>query len=128
MLRWQRRLGFTYATRSRNTTVTEEQIYYFNRNQGDRRENLERSIECFHKSLEIYRQDEFPEKWKINQEDLRESYRELKLLPEAIQNGNNKLSAEYIIRTAQSHESRIRANLIRANLTIFAAQSHFALL
>jgi hypothetical protein len=31
---------------------------------------MEKSIECFNKSLEIFTQDEFPEKWKINQEDL----------------------------------------------------------
>ena len=52
-------------------------LAYFNRDKGDRRENLERSIECFSKSLEIYTQDKFPEKWKINQEDLRESLRSL---------------------------------------------------
>jgi hypothetical protein len=52
-------------------------LAYFNRNQGDRRENLERSIECFNKSLEIYTRNEFLEKWKINQDDLRESLRSL---------------------------------------------------
>jgi tetratricopeptide (TPR) repeat protein len=45
-------------------------LAYQNRSQGDRRENLERSIECFNKSLEIFTQDEFPETWKINQDDL----------------------------------------------------------
>jgi hypothetical protein len=58
-------------------------LAYFNRNQGDRKENLERSIECFNKSLEIYTQDEFPEKWDINQQDLRESYRCLELFHES---------------------------------------------
>ncbi len=48
-------------------------LAYFNRNKGDRRENLERSIECFNKSLEIFTQNEFPEKWRINQEDLEKS-------------------------------------------------------
>jgi hypothetical protein len=48
-------------------------LAYFNRNQGDRRDNLERSIECFNKSLEVFTQNEFPEKWKINQDDLRKS-------------------------------------------------------
>ena len=61
-------------------------LAYFNRNQGDRRENLERSIECFNKSLEVYRQDEFPEQWKINQEDLRQSYRLLKSLSKPLSN------------------------------------------
>jgi uncharacterized NAD(P)/FAD-binding protein YdhS len=56
-------------------------LAYFNRNQGDRRENLERSIECFNKSLEIYTQDEFPEKWKINQDDLSQSQLSLEALP-----------------------------------------------
>jgi hypothetical protein len=28
MIRWQRRLGFTYATRTREHNVTEDQIYY----------------------------------------------------------------------------------------------------
>jgi Tetratricopeptide repeat len=54
-------------------------LAYFNRNQGDRRENLERSIECFNKSLGIFTQDEFPEKWRINQDDLGESLKLLEL-------------------------------------------------
>ena len=37
---------------------------------GDRLDNLERSIEYFNKSLEIYTQNEFPEQWKINQDNL----------------------------------------------------------
>jgi uncharacterized protein YjbI with pentapeptide repeats len=56
-------------------------LAYFNRNQGDRRENLERSIECFKKSLEIFTQNEFPDKWKINHEDLAICERSLALLP-----------------------------------------------
>jgi hypothetical protein len=52
-------------------------LAYFNRNQGDRKENLERSIECFNKSLEIHTQHDFPEKWKINQDDLKESEKSL---------------------------------------------------
>jgi uncharacterized protein YjbI with pentapeptide repeats len=102
-------------------------LAYQNRSQGSRKDNLERSIECFYKSLEIYKQDKFPEKWKINQADLKESYRDLKLLLEVIQKSNNQLSAEHIIHTAQSTASRIRANLIRANLMIFSAQSDLAL-
>jgi hypothetical protein len=58
-------------------------LAYQNRSQGDRRENLERSIECFNKSLEIFTQDEFPEKWKINQDDLGASQRYLELLPKS---------------------------------------------
>jgi tetratricopeptide (TPR) repeat protein len=45
-------------------------LAYFNRNQGDRQENLQKSIECFNKSLEVYTQAEFPAKWQINQDDL----------------------------------------------------------
>jgi uncharacterized protein YjbI with pentapeptide repeats len=52
-------------------------LAYFNRIQGDRRENLERSIECFNKSLEIFTQDDFPEKWRVNQEDLAKSQRSI---------------------------------------------------
>jgi hypothetical protein len=48
-------------------------LAYFQRNQGDRQENLEKSIECFNKSLEIYTQQEFPAKWQINQDDLKQS-------------------------------------------------------
>ena len=55
-------------------------LAYFNRNQGDRRENLKRSIKCFKKSIEIYTQNEFPEKWKINRDDLIESLKSLKSL------------------------------------------------
>jgi tetratricopeptide (TPR) repeat protein len=62
-------------------------LAYFQRNQDDRQENLEKSIECFNKSLEIYTQHEFPTKWQINQDDLQESLRtleEIKDSPAAI--------------------------------------------
>jgi Tetratricopeptide repeat len=55
-------------------------LAYFNRNKGDRKENLERSIECFKQSLEIFIQDEFPEKYKINQDDLNQSQLSLELI------------------------------------------------
>jgi uncharacterized protein YjbI with pentapeptide repeats len=45
-------------------------LAYQNRRQGDRKENLERSIECFNKSLAIFTQNDFPDKWKINYHDL----------------------------------------------------------
>jgi Tetratricopeptide repeat len=57
-------------------------LAYFNRNQGDRKENLERSIKCFNQSLEIFTQDEFIEKWEISQNDLVESQRSLELYKE----------------------------------------------
>jgi tetratricopeptide (TPR) repeat protein len=59
-------------------------LAYQNRSRGDRRENLERSIECFDKSLEIFTQDKFPEKWKISQDDLVESQRLLELYKESL--------------------------------------------
>jgi uncharacterized protein YjbI with pentapeptide repeats len=55
-------------------------LAYFNRIKGNRRENLEISIECFNKSLEIFTQNEFPEKWKINQDDLNQSQLSLELI------------------------------------------------
>ncbi len=53
-------------------------LAYQNRIQGNRGSNLEQSIECFNNSLEIYTKDDFPEKWKINQQDLMESQRLIK--------------------------------------------------
>ena len=44
MLRWQRRLGFTYATRSRNTTVTEDQIYYRKQSPSQTAETAKKQI------------------------------------------------------------------------------------
>jgi tetratricopeptide (TPR) repeat protein len=58
-------------------------LAYFQRNQGDRPENLERSIECFNKSLEVYTQQEFPAKWQINQDDLKESIESLQEIRDA---------------------------------------------
>lgn len=59
-------------------------LAYFNRKQGDRKENLERSIKCFNKSLEIFTQDKFPEKWKMNQQGLKKSLKSLLLLQEEL--------------------------------------------
>ena len=71
-------------------------LAYFNRNQGDRRGNLKRSIECFNKSLEIYTQKEFPDKWKINQDDLEKSQRLIELLPKQRQSSaGNKSSLDW---------------------------------
>jgi Tetratricopeptide repeat len=71
-------------------------LAYFNRNQGDHKENLERSIECLNKSLEIYTQKEFPDKWKINQDDLEKSQRLIELSPEQRQSSaGNKFSFDW---------------------------------
>jgi hypothetical protein len=53
-------------------------LAYTDRIQGDRLENLERSIICFNKSLEIYTQKDFPKKWEMNKEDLAKSQQLLK--------------------------------------------------
>jgi hypothetical protein len=71
-------------------------LAYVNRIKGDRIENLERSIECFNKSLEIYTQKEFPDKWKINQDDLEKSQRLIELSPEQRQSpAGNKFSFDW---------------------------------
>jgi hypothetical protein len=54
-------------------------LAYYHRSQGDRQENLERSIECFNSSLQVYTQSEFPIKWEINQQDLKEACRSIDL-------------------------------------------------
>ncbi len=56
-------------------------LAYFCREQGDRGNNLKRSIKCFKNSLEIYTQDDFPEQWKMNQLDLKQSRQALRLWP-----------------------------------------------
>jgi hypothetical protein len=55
-------------------------LAYFDRVQGNQRENLERLIECFHGSLLVYQQGIHPDIWKINQEDLAKSQKSLELL------------------------------------------------
>jgi hypothetical protein len=60
-------------------------LAYHDRSQGDRRENLERSIVSFHNALQIHTHQEFPEKWKIDQDDLAKSRAALELL------GNQKI-------------------------------------
>jgi uncharacterized protein YjbI with pentapeptide repeats len=54
-------------------------LAYFDRSQGDRGNNLRRSIKCFKNSLGIYTQDDFPEQWQINQHDLKQSQQSLRL-------------------------------------------------
>jgi hypothetical protein len=55
-------------------------LAYADRIQGDRLENLEKSIECFISSIEIYIKDKFPEKWLVNNYDLMESLQALESL------------------------------------------------
>jgi Pentapeptide repeats (8 copies) len=91
-------------------------LAYFNRNKGDRRENLERSIECFNKSLEIYTENEFPEKWKINQADLKESQRSLTLfIVESIK--SNARNSIYLRGDNLSNANLIGAHLIGNDLS-----------
>jgi uncharacterized protein YjbI with pentapeptide repeats len=48
-------------------------LAYFDRINGKRWENLQKSIACFNKSLEVFDRDKYPQKWQINQEDLIQS-------------------------------------------------------
>jgi uncharacterized protein YjbI with pentapeptide repeats len=101
-------------------------LAYFNRNKGDRRQNLERSIQCFNKSLEIFTQNEFPEKWGINQEDLVKSQRLIKqilfkdTLDRSItaknRNGAN-CSGANMHNTDLRNAKFISANLSKSNLS-----------
>jgi hypothetical protein len=54
-------------------------LAYFDRIKGERWDNLRKSIECYHNSLEVFTQDKFPKKWQINQEDLSQSKETLKV-------------------------------------------------
>ena len=54
-------------------------LAYFDRSKGERWENLQKSIECFNKSLKVFTQDNFLAKWQINQEDLSQSLKALKV-------------------------------------------------
>jgi hypothetical protein len=53
-------------------------LAYQNRVKGDRLDNLEKSIEYFNNSLEIFTQNEFREKWETNQKDLAKSQQSIK--------------------------------------------------
>ncbi len=55
-------------------------LAYYHRSQGERWENLQKSIDCFNKSIEVFTQDKYPEKWKINQQDLSKAQRAIDLL------------------------------------------------
>jgi hypothetical protein len=84
-------------------------LAYFQRNQGDRQDNLEKSIECFNRSLEIYTQQEFPAKWQINQDDLKQSIgslQQIRDIPEAIDHpalSSETLKAFIIAIARQAH-------------------------
>jgi uncharacterized protein YjbI with pentapeptide repeats len=53
-------------------------LAYFDRSKGERLENLQNSVQCFNKSLEVFTENEFPGKWGINQEDLTKSQQLIK--------------------------------------------------
>jgi hypothetical protein len=55
-------------------------LAYFDRIQGDRRKNLEKSVKCFCNSLLIYTQKNFPKMWEINQSDLAKSQQSLEIM------------------------------------------------
>jgi Pentapeptide repeats (8 copies) len=92
-------------------------LAYVNRIKGDRIENLERSIEHFNRSLEIFTQDAFPEKWKISQNDLGESLRFLKSFKLLQKHSLTKdiLNQPIFYRNLRSAELS-HTNLIYANL------------
>jgi uncharacterized protein YjbI with pentapeptide repeats len=96
-------------------------LAYADRIQGNRIENLERSIACFNKSLTIFNQEEFIEKWKINQEDLRLSKQSLKqTIVENIVNQpirNRQLKYADLSGVNLSGISLIEAYLNHANLS-----------
>jgi uncharacterized protein YjbI with pentapeptide repeats len=85
-------------------------LAYYHRIQGDRRENLERSIECFNNSLQIYTQQNFPEKWEINQQDLGEAIRSLEI-------DKKTLLIREIINSPRSNRDLHGANLSDADLS-----------
>jgi tetratricopeptide (TPR) repeat protein len=70
-------------------------LAYFQCNQGDRQENLQRSVECFNKSLEVYTQQEFPAKWQINQDDLTAAQQSLQ---EIIDHPPNSITSDSLLR------------------------------
>jgi hypothetical protein len=41
-------------------------LAYFDRIQGNKEENLKRSIECFQASLEVFTREDFPDQWEMN--------------------------------------------------------------
>ncbi len=45
-------------------------LAYFARIQGNKEENLKRSIECFQASLEIFTREDFPDQWEMNCREL----------------------------------------------------------
>jgi hypothetical protein len=53
-------------------------LAYYHRTQGERWRNLQESIDCFNRSIEVFTQDKFPQKYQINREDLDRSTDELK--------------------------------------------------
>jgi hypothetical protein len=99
-------------------------LAYASRIQGNRIENLERSIACFNKSLEIFTQEKFPKKWKINQADLKKSQKSSEFLE--LELYKQSLAKDIIERPTPGRNLKdvdlrsaklIGANLIRANFS-----------
>jgi Pentapeptide repeats (8 copies) len=99
-------------------------LAYADRIQGNRIENLERSIACFNKSLEIFTQEKFPKKWKINQADLKKSQKSSEFLE--LELYKQSLAKDIIERPTSGRNLKdvdlrsaklIGANLIRANFS-----------
>jgi uncharacterized protein YjbI with pentapeptide repeats len=86
-------------------------LAYFDCTEGDRQQNLKRSIECFNSSLAIYTNNEFSQKWKINQYDLKESRKNLRRSIECFNSSlaiytNNEFSQKWKINQYDLKESR----------------------
>jgi hypothetical protein len=84
-------------------------LAYFNRSQGDRIENLGRSIECFNKSLEVCTRNAFPDKWEINHDDLKQSKKQFDLL-------NKQILVKEIITKPMPFRKLKNADLTESNL------------
>jgi hypothetical protein len=55
-------------------------LAYFDRIQGNKEENLKRSIKCFRTSLEVFTREDFPSQWEMNWLELIRLKEKLKIL------------------------------------------------
>src|SRR5579862_8849163 len=67
-------------------------LYYKDKTDGDRRENLEKAMACFKASLEIYAPSTFPENWAQVQHYLGVCYR---MLPDGNRQTQLKMALHY---------------------------------
>jgi uncharacterized protein YjbI with pentapeptide repeats len=103
-------------------------LAYYHRDRGERWRNLQESIACFNRSLEVFTQAEFPKKWQINREDLDRSTDEWKKEQQTlIRDIRNRPGETSNLSGANLREANLsevdlsganlsEVNLIRANL------------